>query len=390
MSLIDRARELDAVDPLADCRPLFDLPDGVIYLDGNSLGAPLRTIAERVDDVVRRQWGERLIRSWSEGWWEAPERIGDRIAPLVGAAPGQVVVADSTSVNVFKALIGAIRLSPGRSEVLVDASTFPTDGYLASSAARLAGRTLRPVPVEEIADQVDERTAVVLVNHVDYRTGRLHDMAAITEAVHARGARVVWDLCHSAGAVPVRLDALGVDFAVGCTYKFLGGGPGAPAFLYVARDLQDSFDTPLPGWTGHRDPFAMEADYRPASGIGRGRCGTPDILSMLALDAALDVWDRVTVEQVRAKGLALTGFFMECVDELLGDRVRVVTPRDEWRGNQVSISCPDADRVMRRLIERGVIGDFRPPDVLRFGFAPLYVGYQDALLAAEALRDELD
>ncbi|GAB3981137.1 kynureninase [Actinoallomurus acanthiterrae] len=390
MDLIDRAAELDAADPLARLRAEFDLPPGTVYLDGNSLGAPLRRVADHVGRVVREQWGGRLIRSWSEGWWEAPRRVGERIAPLVGAAPGQVVVADSTSVNIFKALVATVRLAPGRREILVDAATFPTDGYIAASVAELTGTELRAVHVDDLPAALGERTAVALLNHVDYRTGRLHDMAAVTELVHAAGARVVWDLCHSVGVLPIELDALGVDLAVGCTYKFLNGGPGAPAFIYVRRDLQESLDQPLSGWGGHREPFAMAPDYVPAEGVERARCGTPDILSLLALESALEVWDGVALADVRAKGLSLTGFFIECVDELLpAGAVEVVTPRDERRGHQVSLRHEAAEAVMTELIKREVIGDFRAPDVLRFGFAPLYVTHTDAHHAARLLADIL-
>lgn len=383
--LIERAGELDAADPLAYLRDEFDLDPGVVYLDGNSLGAPPLRVAGRVERVVREQWGRRLIRAWQDGWWEAPQRVGERIAPLVGAAPGQVVVADSTSVDLFKALVAAVRMTPGRREIVVDDATFPTDGYIAASVAELTGTVVRRAPVDGLGEVLGDRTAVVLLNHVDYRTGRLHDMAAATRAAHAAGARVVWDLCHSVGVLPIELDTLGVDLAIGCTYKFLNGGPGAPAFLYVPHHLQGSFHQPLPGWGGHRDPFAMAQAYEPAAGVARARAGTPDILSLLALEAALEVWDGVDLAAVRAKGLALTGFFMECVDELLGDAVEVVTPRGPERGHQVSLRHPDARALMDALIAREVIGDFRPPDVLRFGFAPLYIRYADAALAAQAL-----
>ncbi|MBY8852163.1 aminotransferase class V-fold PLP-dependent enzyme, partial [Saccharothrix sp. MB29] len=269
-----------AHDPLAHVRDLFDLDDDVVYLDGNSLGAPPKAVAGRVRDVVEQQWGRRLIRSWSEGWWEAPERVGNRIGRLVGAAPGQVVVADSTSVNLFKALMAAVR-NTDRSEIVVDAGTFPTDGYIARSVAELTGLALRPAPPE---GGPADTTAVVLLNHVDYRTGRLLDMAALTRQAHEVGAKVVWDLCHSAGVLPIELDALEVDLAVGCTYKFLNGGPGSPAFLYVPRNAQHAFEQPLTGWTGHEVPFAMSAEYTPDPGVSRARVGTPDILSMLALD----------------------------------------------------------------------------------------------------------
>ncbi|MFH9858995.1 kynureninase [Streptomyces sp. NPDC017202] len=387
-----RARELDSADELANKRKEFVL-DEVVYLDGNSLGALPVSVPGRLDDVVRRQWGELRIRSWDEsGWWTAPERIGDRIAPLVGADAGQIVVGDSTSVNVFKALVGAVRLAgEERDEILVDATTFPTDGYLAESAARLTGRTLRPVTPAEVPAALSDRTAAVLLNHVDYRTGRLHDLPALTAAVHAAGAIAVWDLCHSAGALPVGLDEHGVDLAVGCTYKYLNGGPGAPAYLYVRRAHQGRFDSPLPGWNSHAEPFGMRPAYEPAPGALRGRVGTPDILSMLALEAALEVWEGVSVDTVRAKSLALTDFFLECVAAYVPDgTVECLTPRPhEQRGSQIALRCDGADEVMRRLIARGVVGDFRRPDVLRFGFTPLYVGFEDVERAARILGEVL-
>ncbi|QGV79415.1 kynureninase [Streptomyces ficellus] len=392
-TLASRAAALDAQDQLAALRELFALDDGVVYLDGNSLGALPRHVPARMADVITREWGELRIRSWDEsGWWTAPERIGDRIAPLVGAAPGRLVVGDSTSVNVFKALVGAVRLAgEDRDEIVVDATTFPTDGYIAASAARLTGKRLVAAAPGEVADAVGPRTAVALVNHVDYRTGRLHDLPGITAAVHAAGALAVWDLCHSAGALPVGLDAHGVDLAVGCTYKYLNGGPGAPAFLYVAERHQAGFDSPLPGWNSHADPFAMTPGYAAAEGAVRGRVGTPDILSMLALEAALDVWDGVPIEAVRAKSLALTDFFLECVEAYVpAGRVTSVTPEAHAeRGSQVSLSCADAHAVMKELIARGVVGDLRRPDVLRFGFTPLYVSFADAERAARVLADVL-
>ncbi|HET9380251.1 MAG TPA: kynureninase [Streptomyces sp.] len=390
--LAPEAKERDAADALAALRTRFVLDD-TVYLDGNSLGALPAAVPDRVADVVRRQWGELRIRSWEVGgWWTAPERIGDRLAPLVGAAPGQIVVGDSTSVNVFKAVVGAVRLAgDGRDEILVDAATFPTDGYIAESAARMTGRTLRPVLPSEVPAALSERTAAVLLNHVDYRTGRLHDLPGLTAAVHEAGAYAVWDLCHSAGALPVGLDEHGVDLAVGCTYKYLNGGPGSPAFLYVRHGLQERFDSPLPGWTSHVEPFGMRPEYEPVEGARRGRVGTPDILSMLALEAALEVWDGVAVEEVRGKSLALTDFFLECVAAYVPEgRVECVTPlAHAERGSQVALRCEGAGEAMRRLIERGVVGDHRPPDVLRFGFTPLYVGFADVERAARTLGEVL-
>ncbi|WP_414675490.1 kynureninase [Lentzea sp.] len=361
-------------------RELFDIPEGVVYLDGNSLGPPPKHVAARMQEVVAHQWGTRLIRSWSEGWWETPQRVGDRVGRLVGAAPGQVVVGDSTSVNVFKALMGAVK-GTERTEIVCDESTFPTDGYIAQSVASLTGLKIRAAHPSSL--DLTEDTAVVLLNQVDYRTGELHDMRALTEQAHAVGAQVVWDLCHSAGVLPIELDALQVDFAIGCTYKFLNGGPGAPAFIYVPKHKQATFENPLSGWNGHREPFGMRPSYEPDPGIARARVGTPDILSMLALDAALDVWDDVDLAELRQRGLALTALFREHVEKLT--KLEVITP--ENRGNQISVRCPDARAVMDELIARGVIGDHRPPDVLRFGFAPLYVTDEDAVKAAEVLAE---
>ncbi|MEY6564775.1 kynureninase [Streptomyces sp. PGLac3x] len=395
--LAAEAAKLDAEDVLRDKREEFVLDEDSVYLDGNSLGALPKAVPGRVADVIGREWGELRIRSWTEsGWWTAPERIGERIAPLVGAAPGQVVVADSTSVNVFKAVVGAVRIARGRDEardeILVDAATFPTDGYIAESAARLTGCTVRPVQPGEVPAALGPRTAAVLLNHVDYRTGRLHDLPGLTAAVHEAGALAVWDLCHSAGALPVGLDAHGVDLAVGCTYKFLNGGPGAPAFLYVRAEHQGAFDSPLPGWNGHVEPFGMEPGFRPADGASRGRVGTPDILSLLALEAALGVWDGVRLDAVRAKSLALTDFFLRCVEAYVPQgRVEVVTPAGHAeRGSQVALRCADAAAVMERLIAAGVVGDFRSPDILRFGFTPLYLGFADVERAARLLAETLD
>jgi kynureninase len=385
MNLEETAAKLDAEDPLSGKRAEFALDPEIAYFDGNSLGAPPKHVADRVAAVIREQWGGRLIRAWDEGWWEAPERVGERIGRLVGAAPGQLVVADSTSVDLFKALAAAVRLNPGRDEILVDAGTFPSDGYIAEQVAGLTGHTIRRVPAIDLLFEVRESTAVVLVNHVDYVSGRLHDMAGITAAAHAQGALVLWDLCHSVGVLPIELDGVGVDLAVGCTYKFLNGGPGSPAFLYVATKWLPEFAQPLTGWAGHADPFAMEPGFRASAGIARGRSGTPDILSLLALDAALDVWDDVDLAVLRVKGLALGDFFLQCLDELLpGSDVR--TPRDHRRGHQVSVAVTDAAPTMASLHELGVLGDYRPPDVLRFGLAPLYTRYEEVLRAVTTLR----
>jgi kynureninase len=400
--LAARADALDAADPLAGAREEFLLPEGVTYLDGNSLGAPLRTLPARVQDVVGRQWGEGLIASWDDepvgsGWWGAPTRVGDRIAPLLGAAPGQTVVADSTSVNVFKLLVAALRSARAagaakgaRSQLLVDATTFPTDAYVAASVARLTGSDVIAVDPDQLGTSLSTRTGVVLLNHVDYRTGRLHDMAALTALCHDAGAVVLWDVSHSVGVLPLELDRLGVDLAVGATYKFLNGGPGAPSLAYVPHRSQASLDQPLTGWGGAADPFAMAPEFTPAAGIDRVRAGTPDIVSLLTLDAALDVWDHVDLVEVRTKGLALTRFFMDCVDRLVDpEAATVVTPREDDRGHQVSLRVDDAKELQGRLRDRGVVVDHRPPSLLRLGFAPLYVTYADALRAAGTLAELL-
>lgn len=386
------ALALDARDPLAPLRKRFRLPEGVVYLDGNSLGALPDDVPGTLDDVVLRQWGVGLIRSWNDhDWWNAPTRVGAAIAPIIGAAEGQVVCGDSTSVQLFNAMVAAVRLRPGRTVILTDPDTFPTDGYLADSVARLCGVTVRRVPAEAAAELLGGAeggdVAVAAYNHVDYRTGELRDLAGLTRAAHDAGALVLWDVCHTAGAVPIDADAHDLDFVVGCSYKYLSGGPGAPAFLYVARHLHDVFDPALTGWHGHAEPFAMEPGYRPADGIARGRIGSPPLLNMLALEAAIGVFRETDMAAIRAKSLALTDLFIACVDEL---GLEVATPRDHARrGSQVAVRHDEAHPIMAALIERGVIGDVRPPDILRFGFNALYVSYADVVDAAEVLGDIL-
>jgi kynureninase len=386
----DDALALDASDPLAHCRARFHLPVGVVYLDGNSLGALPVGVAARLDEVVEQEWGVDLIRSWNaNGWWEAPRRVGDRLGGLVGAAAGQVVVGDSTSVNVAKLLTAALRMRPGRPVIVTEAGNFPTDLYIAAEVARTHGATIRFADPARVQDALTDDVAVLLLTHVDYRSGRMHDLAGLTAAAHAVGALVLWDLAHSAGAVPLDLDGDRVDLAVGCGYKYLNGGPGAPAWLYVAERHQPHLDQPLPGWHGHARPFAMEAEYEPAAGVTRALTGTPPLLSMAALEAALHAFDGVTMLELRAKSLALTDAFIALVDErLAGHGFQVATPRAHaLRGSQVSLAHPDAYPLVQALIARGVIGDFREPDLLRFGFAPLYIRFADVWDAVEQLLD---
>ncbi len=387
----DAAQQLDAADPLAALRNEFTLPDGIVYLDGNSLGALGRRVADRVASVVTTEWGRHLVRAWNEDeWWTAPLRVGDRVGALLGAAPGQTVVGESTSVQIFNALTAAARMRDGRSVILTDADHFPTDGYIADSVGRMLGREVCRCrdPFGALRDRGPD-VAVVAWPAVDYRTGELWDMAGLTAAAHDAGAVVMWDLCHAVGAVPLRLDADAVDVAVGCTYKYLSGGPGAPAFSYVAAGHQAGYDPPLTGWHGHARPFAMEPAYEPAAGMARARIGSPQLLSMLALDAALDVYDLTSLNAIRAKNLALTGLFIACADDLLaGLGFSVVTPREPARrGSQVALRHPDAYPMMAALIDSGVIGDVRQPDLLRFGFNALYNSYTEVYDAVRRLAD---
>lgn len=389
-----RAADLDARAPLAWTRDLFELPPGLVHLDGNSLGALPRAVRPALDDAVTRQWGTDLIGSWeSNGWWDLPLALGDRVGALVGAAPGQVVVTDSTTVDWFTACSAALDLRPGRRVVLTDAASFPTDRYVLDSIAARRGLELLAVPVGGMPEVLARRgaeVAVLALSHVDYRTGRLHDLPGLTALAHEVGALAVWDLSHSAGIVEVGLDAAEVDLAVGCGYKYLNGGPGAPAFVYVAHRHLPHVVNPLPGWTSAADPFAMEKAHRPDTGIARMRIGTPPILSMTALGAALSVYDGLHVADLRRASLSLTGFFLDALEELLppGSGVDVLTPRDPAvRGSQVSVTHPDAPRIVRELTARAVLTDLRRPDIVRFGFAPLYVTHADALTAAVALAE---
>ncbi|MEO7979618.1 MAG: kynureninase [Sporichthyaceae bacterium] len=381
------AADLDEADPLRTVRDRFVLPEGVVYLDGNSLGALPAGVQEVVRDVVERQWGRDLITSWNvHDWWAAPRRVGARLARLVGAQDDEVIVADSTSANLFKVLVAAARLRPGRDTLVVEPGNFPADLYVAESVSELLGLRLLRVEPTEVATALGEDLAAVCFSHVDYRTGRAHDMAGVTAAVHAAGALAVWDLSHSAGALSVDLGGCGVDLAVGCGYKYLNGGPGAPAYVYVARRHQADVRSPLTGWTGHARPFAMEDSYQPAPGIDRMRNGTPPMLSLLALEAALSAFDGLEMTDVRAKSLSLTSLFLDLADEVLAPLgFQTVTPRDpDERGSQVSLRHESAYGVVQALVARGVVGDYREPDLVRLGFAPLYVRHLDVVRAVEA------
>lgn len=384
---------LDRADPLAHKRDEFFLPEGVIYLDGNSLGClPLRA-RERAREVVDTQWGRDLIRSWNiHGWIDLPTRCGEKIAPLVGAAPGQVICCDSISVNLFKLLAAGLALQPGRTRLVAVEGDFPTDLYMAQGLQALLGSgrcRLDILPRAELEQSLGDDVALLLLSQVDFRSGRLEDMAAITRLAHRHGALVVWDLAHSAGVVEVALDACGADFAVGCGYKYLNGGPGAPSFLYAATRHQAAVSQPLSGWMGHRAPFDFEGGYQRAEGVRRFLAGTPPVLSMSVLEAALGVFDDVPLPQLRAKSLALSDLFIGLMerDPLLAG-FRLGTPRDHaLRGSQLAWRHPEAWAICQALIERGVIGDFRAPDILRVGFSPLYLRAADVHRAVEILAD---
>ena len=386
----DRAREFDAADPLANYRDRFTLPDGVIYLDGNSLGALPRATPAAVARVVEQEWGEGLIRSWnSAGWFEAASRIGAKIAPLVGAAPDEVIACDSTSVNLFKLIAAALAMRPGRKVILSEPGNFPTDLYMIAGLEAQGLATRRLAPREHLAQAVGDDVALLMLTHVHYKTGAMHDMAALTRAAHEAGALVLWDLSHSTGAVPVDLNGAGADFAVGCGYKYLCGGPGAPAFAYVAARHHADLDQPLTGWFGHAAPFAFSDDYAPAPGIERLLCGTSPVLGLAALEVGVELIAEIGVERLYRKSQALSEFFLGCLDDL-GVSLDLVSPASsDARGSQLSFRHPDAYAICQALIARGVIGDFRDPDVLRLGFAPAYLRFADMAAAARHLAEVL-
>ena len=416
MTTLQDCLDRDAQDPLRGLKDLFTLPEGVIYLDGNSLGAMPRATAARVAEVLSDEWGQGLIRSWnSAGWFDLPRRLGNQLAPLVGAGPDELVCTDSTSINLYKVLSAALNIArqdaPSRRRIVSERSNFPTDLYIAESLARERGLELQLVEPEEVLASLGPDVAVLMLTHVNYRTGEMLDMAGVTAAAHQAGALTVWDLAHSAGAVPVDLNSAQADFAIGCGYKYLNGGPGSPAFVWAHRRHADRFWQPLSGWWGHAAPFAFTPDYQPAAGIARYLCGTQPILSLAALGCGLDTLQAAIplggMAALRAKSLALTDLFIERVEaRCAGHGLGLATPREHARrGSQVSLTRVHPSRpegpsgayaIVQALIARGVIGDFRKgdgaahPDILRFGFTPLYLGYADVWQAAEQLREVLD
>ena len=376
----------------AATRALFHLPKGVVYLDGNSLGPLPKAAQQRVDQTLTDEWGEMLITGWNKaGWMDQPRRVGDRIARLIGAEPGHVVMGDTLSIKVYQALAAALALRPDRKVVLSDSGNFPSDLYVAEGLLKTLGQghELRVVAPEAVSEALTDDIAVLMLTEVDYRTGRLHDMAALTAQAHAVGALTVWDLAHSAGALDVRLAECGADFAAGCTYKYLNGGPGAPAFIYVAPRHADRAEPALAGWLGHEAPFAFDQTYRPGAGIERMRVGTPPVVQLAALEAALDIWDEIDMADVRIRSIALTELFIGEV-EARCPQLTLASPRDPAeRGSQVSFRHPEGYAVMQALIARNIIGDFRAPDILRFGLAPLYISEEDVKTAAETIEDIL-
>ncbi len=374
-------------------RAAFDLPEGIIYLDGNSLGPLPRAAAARVERAVTGEWGRMLVTGWNKaGWMDQPSKIGNRIATLIGAEPDSVVMGDTLSIKVYQALASALEMNPTRRVILSDTGNFPSDLYMAEGLCRTlgSGYTLKTVAPEDIAAHIDETVAVTLITEVDYRTGRKHDMAALTARAHAAGALTVWDLAHSAGAFPVYLADCRADFAVGCTYKYLNSGPGGPAFIYVAPRHADTARPALSGWLGHESPFAFDTTYRPGTGIERMRVGTPPVLQMAALEASLDIWDSVSLNDLRTASLALTDRFIAGV-EAACPTLTLATPRDHAaRGSQVSFRHPEGYAIMQALIARGLIGDFRAPDILRFGFTPLFIGAPEVDAAVAVLAEVMD
>ena len=385
----DDCLEMDRRDGLAARRDDFVLAPGLIYLDGNSLGPLARSTRERVLATLDDEWAVGLVGSWNTaGWMAAPTRVGDRLAPLIGAGPGEVLVADTLTIVLAKLILGALDLRPDRSVVLTDVANFHSDLYVAEAMARRAGRpiTLRAIDRDTLDDELGEDVALVMLTHVDYRTGEMLDLAGVTERVHAVGALMLWDFAHSTGAVPLDVSAADVDFAAGCTYKYLNAGPGSPGFLYVRDRWQGVIENPLPGWLGHARPFEFERRYEPAAGVQAFVTSSPSVIAINALDGALDAFDGVTMDEIRAKSLALTDLFIELVEDRLPGTFTLVTPRHHARrGSQVSLRHEHAYGIIQALITRGVVGDFRAPDVCRFGFTPLYLRFIDVYDAVEHL-----
>ena len=389
--MLDRARILDAGDPLAELRERFDVPEGVIYLDGNSLGCLPKATPARLEQVVREEWGRDLIRSWnSAGWIDLPAKVGGKIAPLIGAQPHEVIACDSTSVNLFKLISAALAMRPGRKVVLSEPGNFPTDIYMIEGLEKQGLAERRLASREQLLEALDDDVALLLLTHAHYKTGELFDMAALTRAAHDAGALVLWDLSHSGGALPVDLGACEADFAVGCGYKYFNGGPGAPAYAFVAeRHLADT-QQPLSGWMGHAQPFAFSDDYAPAPGVEQMLCGTPPILGLAALEVGVDLIAEIGVEQLYAKSQKLSEFFRQCLAES-GVDLELVSPTDPAsRGSQLSFRHEEAYAICQALIARGVIGDFRDPDILRFGFSPAYLRFEDMAEAVRHLAEVLE
>ena len=382
---LDQARALDAADPLAFTRERFALPDGIIYLDGNSLGALPKASAARVAQTIENEWGRDLIASWNEhGWIEQSATLAAMLAPIIGAAADEILVGDSTSINLAKLLGAAIKARPGRKVILSETGNFPTDLYI---AAAVQGAELRTVAAAELPAALTDEVAVLMLTHVDYRSAKVHDMAALSRAAQDVGALALWDLSHSAGAVELELTASGADLAVGCGYKYLNGGPGAPAYLFVARRLQEQLANPLPGWFGHADPFAFEPDYRPAPGIARFTSGTPSIIAMAALEAGLASFDGVAMADLAAKSRALSELLRTEIEARCPQLI-LASPTDRsMRGSHLVFAHPNAYALMQALIARGVVGDYREPDLVRFGFTPLYTGYEEIVRAASIIAD---
>lgn len=400
MITLDDCLQLDQQDRLAPLRELFALPPKTIYLDGNSLGAQPKAAMQRARQVIEQQWGQQLISSWnSAGWYELPTRLGTMLAPLIGASGAEVIISDSISVNLFKVLAAALRIqqkkAPHKKQIISERSNFPTDLYIVQGLTEWLAQGYELVLIDrpdELPAAINEHTAVVMLTQVNYRTGAMLDMAAINVLARSQDALTLWDLAHSAGAVPVDLHGSQTDFAVGCTYKYLNGGPGAPAYLYIAQRHLAQFEHPLSGWWGHAQPFAMQSDFRPADTIRRALCGTPPIVSLSLIEAGLEIFQHTDMQAIRRKSLALSDTFIALLEQRCPSQdLQLITPREHaQRGSHVSLTHPQAYPLIQALIRRGVIGDYREPSVLRFGFTPLYTSFADVWHAVETLRDILD